>query len=34
MCALHHSYSEGVSAAKIVYYKLVFAINKLNFTIN
>ncbi len=34
MYALHHIYSEGVGAVKIVYYNLVFNINKLNFTIN
>jgi hypothetical protein len=34
MYALHRSYSEGVSAAKIVYYNLVFTINKLNLIIN
>ncbi len=34
MYAILHSYSEGVGAAKVVYYKLVFTINKLNLTIN
>ncbi len=32
MYALHHCYSEGVSAAKIVNYKLVFTISE--FTLN